>query len=89
MTLTSKTRTQIKVAEMKALRLINGVTQLNRISNEDIRGELAVEGIMDLVERGQLRWFGDVKSKDNVRYPKRKLEWIPQGRRPDGRPRKR
>ena len=74
---------------MKALRLIKGVTRLDRLRNEDIRRELGVEGILDFVERGQLRWFGHVKRMDNVRYPKRMLEWIPQGRRPVGRPKKR
>ena len=88
-TLTSKTRSQIQATEMKALRLIKGITRRDKIRNEDIRRELGVESILDFVERGQLRWFGHVKRMDHERYPKRMLEWIPQGRRPAGRPKKR
>ena len=54
-TLTSKTRSQIQAAEMKVLRLIRGVTRLDRLRNEDIRRELEVEDILKLIEKGQLR----------------------------------
>ena len=62
---------------MKVLRLIKGVTRLDRHRNEDIRRELGVESILDFVERGQLRWFGHVKRMGDERYPKRMLEWTP------------
>ena len=88
-TLTSKTRSQIQAVEMKVLRLIKGITRLDKHRNEDIRRELGVESILDFVERGQLRWFGHVKRMGDERYPKRMLEWTPQGRRPVGRSRKR
>ena len=41
------------------------------------------------MERGQLRWFGHVKRMGDERYPKRMLDWTPQGRRPVGRPKMR
>ena len=44
---------------------------------------------MEFVERGQLRWYGHVKRMDDSRYPRKYLEWKPDGRRPVGRPRKR
>ena len=88
-TLTSRTRSQLQAAEMKALRLIKGVTRLDKLRNEDIRRELGVEGILDFVERGQLRWFGHTKRMDEERYPRRFLEWTPEGRRPVGRPKMR
>ena len=88
-TLTTKTRSQLQAAEMKVLRLIKGVTRLDRLRNEDIRRELDMEGILDFVERGQLRWFGHVKRMEEQRYPRRFLEWRPQGRRPVGRPKMR
>ena len=88
-TLTTKTRSQIQAAEMRVLRLIKGVTRLDRLRNEDIRRELEVEDIFKFVERGQLRWYGHVKRMDENRYPKKYVDWIPEGRRPVGRPRKR
>ena len=48
-----------------------------------------MDSILDLVERGQLRWYGCVKRMADHRYPKRLLEVIPEGRRPVGRPRMR
>ena len=88
-TLTSRTRSQIQAAEMKVLRLIKGVTKLDKIRNENIRRELEVEDILKFVERGQLRWYGHVKRMEDDRYPKKFLDWKPDGTRPVGRPKKR
>ena len=74
---------------MKVLRLIRGVTRLDRLRNEDIRRDLEIDNVLVLVERGQLRWYGHVKRMPDHRYPKRFLDMIPEGRRPVGRPRKR
>ena len=85
--LTSSTKSKLQAAEMKVLRLIKGVTRLDRLRNDDIRNELGVESILDLIEMGQLLWFGHVKRMEDHRYPKQFLEWIPDGRKPVGRPR--
>ena len=36
---------------------------------------------MNFVERGQLRWFGHVKRMEEGQYPRKFLEWKPQGKR--------
>ena len=87
--LTTKTKSQLQAAEMRVLRLIKGVTRLDRIRNVDIRRELGIDDILELIERGQLRWYGHVKRMEDNRYPKKFLEWMPDGRRPVGRPRTR
>ena len=46
---------------MKALRLTKDVTRLDKLRNADVRRELGVEGILEFLERGQLRWFGHIK----------------------------
>ena len=74
---------------MKVLRLIKGVTRLDRIRNESIRNELGVEDVLRVVERGQLRWYGHVKRMEEDRYPRRFLDWEPNKTRPVGRPKKR
>ena len=84
-TLTSKTRSQILAAEMKVLRLIKGVTRLDILRNEDIRRELEEEDVLKLIEKGQLRRYGHVKRMEDVRYPRKYLEWKPEGTRPVGR----
>ena len=76
-TLTTKTRSQIQAAEMRVLRLIKGVTRLDRLRNEDIRSEMEVEDILKFVERGQLRWYGHVKRMDENRYPKKYIDLDP------------
>ncbi|XP_076037279.1 uncharacterized protein LOC143022795, partial [Oratosquilla oratoria] len=78
------TSSKVQAAEMRALRLIKGVTRFDHIRNDAISQELEVEGIFEIVERAQLRWFGHVKRMDQERTAK-----TPTGKRPVGRPRKR
>ncbi|XP_076045633.1 uncharacterized protein LOC143027846 [Oratosquilla oratoria] len=60
--LTTKTESRIGAAEMRVLRIIYGVTRRDRIRNEVIRAELGVESVLELVQRGQLRWYGQMKT---------------------------
>ena len=87
--LTSKTKSKVQAAEMKALRLIRGVTKFDRMRNDDIRRDLNVDSILEVIEKGRLRWYGHVKRMDEGRYARHYLEWRPDGGRPVGRPRKR
>ena len=87
--LTNKTKSKIQAAEMKILRVIKGVTRRDRLRNVDIRNELGITSILDIVERNKLRWYGHVQRMEEDRLPKIMLEWTPQGRRPVGRPRRR
>ncbi|XP_076053659.1 uncharacterized protein LOC143032664 [Oratosquilla oratoria] len=54
-TLATKTSSKVQAAEMRALRLIKGVTRFDHIRNDAIRQELEVESILEFVERAQLR----------------------------------
>ena len=87
--LTQKLRSRIQAAEMRVLRLIVGITRLDRIRNTVVRKGLEVDSILDYIEKTQLRWYGHVKRLDDSRYPKKYLEWKPMGKRPVGRPRMR
>ena len=87
--LTSKTKSTIQAAEMKVLRLIRGVTRMDKLRNTKIQEELGVTPILDIVEKSKLRWYGHVQRMTEDRYPKKVLNWTPQGRRPVGRPRMR
>ncbi|XP_076029803.1 uncharacterized protein LOC143018329 [Oratosquilla oratoria] len=89
LTLTTKTSSKVQAAEMREMRLIKGVTRFDHRRNDTIRQELAVESILEFVERAQLRWFGHVERMDQERTPKRWIYWTPTGKRPVGRPRKR
>ena len=88
-TLTEPMKSKVQAAEMKVLRLIKGVTLFDKQRNEDIRRELGVKSVLDVIQQTQLRWYGHVMRMDNSRLPKKWLDWKPQSKRSVGRPRKR
>lgn len=49
-TLKKKLKSRIQAAEMKVLRIIKGVTRLDRLRNERIRQEAAVMSVLHLLE---------------------------------------
>lgn len=85
--LNTKAKSKLEACEMRVLRLIRGVTRRDRRRNEEVRVELGVENVVELVERGQLRWYGHVRRMEEQRVPRKYLEWTPEGRRSVGRPR--
>ena len=44
---------------------------------------------MEAVERNKLRWYGHVQRMNDDQFPRKYLQYRPQGRRPVGRPRRR
>lgn len=80
---------ELEVAEMKMLRFSLGVTRMDRIRNEYIRGTAHVRGFGDKVREARLRWFGHVQRRDNDYIGRRMLSFELPGRRPRGRPRRR
>ena len=72
---------------MKYLRKVKGVTRLDRIRNEQIRNDLAVEGVEEYVQRKQLDWWGHLnRMRDNIPVKKVWQSKTPWKRQP-GRPR--
>uniref|UniRef100_A0A3B3I9A4 ribonuclease H n=1 Tax=Oryzias latipes TaxID=8090 RepID=A0A3B3I9A4_ORYLA len=79
----------LEVAEMKMLRFSLGVTRLDRIRNEYIRGTAHVACVSDKVREARLRWFGHVQRRDSGYIGRRMLEMELPGRRTRGRPKRR
>ena len=50
-TLQARHKGQIEVAQMRALRRIEGVSRMDRVMNVDIRGRLKQEGVLDMVKK--------------------------------------
>ncbi|KAK3565550.1 hypothetical protein QTP86_011915 [Hemibagrus guttatus] len=55
---------ELEVAELKMLRFSLGVTRLDRIRNEFIRGTAHVGRLGDKVREARLRWFGHVQRRE-------------------------
>ena len=56
--LTSKTGSSLQEAEINALRVVEGVTRMNRLWNERIRTDLGSKLLLDVVGEGRPRWYG-------------------------------
>ncbi|KAK3516038.1 hypothetical protein QTP70_002514 [Hemibagrus guttatus] len=69
--LRKRQESELEVAELKMLRFSLGVTRLDRIRNEYIRGTAHVGRLGDKVREDRLRWFGHVQMRETYR-PRRK-----------------
>ncbi|KAK3541900.1 hypothetical protein QTP86_008111 [Hemibagrus guttatus] len=64
--LRKRQESELEVAELKMLRFSLGVTRLNRIRNEYIRGTAHVGRLWDKVSEARLRWFGHVQRRESA-----------------------
>ena len=54
---------RLERTERMMVRWMCGVSLKNRISSDELKERLGIEGIDEIVERGRLRWFGHVERK--------------------------
>ena len=54
---------KLDVAEMRMLRWMSGVTKMDRIRNERIRGTTKVGEIAKKVQESRLKWYGHVSRR--------------------------
>ena len=76
----------IQVAEMKMLRWMCGVTRLDKIRNEYVRGSLGVRDVADKIQEKRLRWYGHVKRRPPEYIGNATLNLDIPGQRRRGRP---
>ncbi|KAK3546978.1 hypothetical protein QTP86_007433 [Hemibagrus guttatus] len=67
--LRKRQESELEVAELKMLRFSLGVTRLDRIRNEYIRGTAHVGRLGDKVRETRLRWFGHVQRRESPFKP--------------------
>ena len=72
---------KLDVAEMGMLRWMNGVTKLDRIRNERIRGTSKVGEISKKVRESRLKWYGHVLRRDGECVGKRVMAMEVPGKR--------
>ena len=74
---------------MKMLRWTSGVTKLDRIRNERIRGTIKVTEISKKIQERRLQWYGHVRRREEDYVGKRVMGMEVEGVRGRGRPKRR
>ena len=77
---------KLDVAEMRMLRWMSGVTKMDRIRNERIRGTTKVGEISKKVQESRLKWYGHVSRREDEYVGKRVMVMEVPGKRRRGRP---
>jgi len=88
-TLTALQRRRIEAAEMKLLRPLAGDTLYDHKTNDYIRRELRITGILDKVCEYRRNWLSYLQRMPQNRIPLKSYRYRPKGRRTIGRPKKR
>ena len=87
---TTRTHEQmLHTMEMRMLRWSLGVTKLDHVTNEHVRESLGVAPIEEKMRESRLRWYGHVLRANTQSVARRAYDLNPDGRRPQGRPKKR
>ncbi|XP_063875044.1 uncharacterized protein LOC135108200 [Scylla paramamosain] len=87
--LTKKQEAELEVAELKMLRFALGVTRMDKIRNDYIRGTTNVRRFGDKAREARLRCFGHIRRSDEGYVGMRMLDMDLPGRRKRGRPKRR
>ena len=77
---------KLSVTEMKMLRMMCGVTKLDRVRNEYVRASMGVENIEDVLAQRRLSWFGHVSRKGQEDVVKKVWKWDGEVKLGRGRP---
>ena len=81
-------RRKANVLEMKCLRSLVGVSQMDRVRNEEVCRRAGIEReLASRADQRLLRWFGHVERMDEYRMARRVLMAEVSGGRVRGRPR--
>ncbi|CAK1594062.1 unnamed protein product [Parnassius mnemosyne] len=84
-----KDENRLHANEMRMLRWMCGVTRMDKIRNEYIRGSLKVAPVVEKVRGSRLAWFGHVMRRNESHVTKRVLNMNVEGHTGRGRPNKR
>ena len=85
-TLTALQRRRIEAAEIKLLRPLAGYTLYDHKTNDYIRRELWITGIIDKIDEYRRNWLSHLQRMPQNRIPLKSYHYRPQGRRTIGEP---
>ena len=83
--LTERHEAEMEVAELKMLRCSLGVTKMDKIRNEQIRGTAQVGQFGEKIREARLGWYGQVRRQDDGYIVRRMLRMALPGNRKRGR----
>ena len=86
-TLTKMLEQQITTADMKVIRMIQGVTRWDRKRNEDIYKQSNMLSIVQVIDKNKLRWFGHVMRRAEESTLRVVMKLKIKGKTPRGRQR--
>jgi len=87
-TLTALQRRGIEAAEMKLLKPLAGYTLYDNKTNDYIRRELRITGILDKIDEYRRKWLSHLQRMPQNLIPLKSYNYKPQGKRTIGRPEK-
>ena len=80
---------RLETAQMKFLRHLLGITELDHEKSQCIRQKKpGAQNLVKEIRQYQKKWLQHVQRMDTNRIPKQALQYRPRGRRNRGRPRK-
>lgn len=88
-TLNKDQERRIEAGEMKFLRYVAGYTLFDRRKNEDIRKELNMQSIIQIIKTKQQNWKEHIQRMPTTRITRVAMDYNPKGKRSLGRPVKR
>ena len=80
---------KLDVAEMKMLRWMSGVTRIDRVRNDYIRGTVKVTEASKKVQEARLRWYGHLMRREEQHVAREVMDMEVDGTRRRGRPKTR
>ena len=80
-TLTALQRRRIEAAEMKLLRPLAGYSLYDHKTNDYIRRELRITGILDKIDEYRRNWLSHLQRMPQNRTPLKSYHYRPQGRK--------
>lgn len=83
-----KDEQRMHVTEMRMLRWMSGVTRMDKIRNEYIRGSLKVAPITEKIRSARLGWYGHVMRRSEDHVTRRTMDLCVRGNVGRGRPKK-
>ena len=86
--LTKREEQSLEAPQMKFLKHLLGITELDKEKNQCIRQKTGAQNTVKEIKQYQEKWLQHVQRMDTNRLPKHALQYKPKGRRNIGRPRK-